>query len=103
MLNPNREEIKLIIIDKIKRYLKDFDQIDSDQVDQKFRLIGKDTVLDSIAFVTVIIDIQSEILDRGYQISLMSESTFGVGSPFRSIKHLTDYIYDSIYIIKQSK
>lgn len=60
-------------------------------------LFGKDSLLDSMGLVNVIIDIESRFLDENIEISLTSESAMSVrNSPFRTIGTLADFIWEQL-------
>ena len=58
------------------------------------RIIGKNGILDSLAFVTYVVAIEGKINQRfNAQISLQDERAFSqTKSPFRSIGDLIEYI-----------
>ena len=60
-------------------------------------LFGKDSILDSMGLVNIIIDIESRFLDEDIEISLTSEKAMSRRkSPFRTVNTLADYIVDQI-------
>lgn len=65
--------------------------------DENTILFGKESVLDSMGLVNVIIDIESKFLDEDIEISLMSEKAMSRrNSPFRTISTLTKFIEEQI-------
>ena len=60
-------------------------------------LFGKDSILDSMGLVNIIIDIESRFLDEDIEISLTSEKAMSRrNSPFRTVSTLADYIVEQI-------
>ena len=86
-------EITKMIVETIKDYLTTHDVFH--QINEQTCLIGKDTIVDSMGLVTIIIDIESNFLDKGYEVPLTSEKAMSKKtSPFRSVKALSNYIVD---------
>jgi acyl carrier protein len=66
-------------------------------IDKNTPLIGRESKLDSIGLVNVIIDIESSFLDEDLEISLTSEKAMSMRmSPFRTIETLSEYIFEQI-------
>jgi len=56
-------------------------------------LFGDDGYLDSMAVVSLLIDIEESLLEKGFEISLSDERAMSEkNSPFKSIPALTNYI-----------
>ncbi len=67
-------------------------------VDLQTKLFGDDAVLDSMGLVNIVIDVESEFLDKGIEISLTSEKAMSRSrSPFRTIETLVDFIYEQVH------
>ena len=91
----NKEEIKHILVNTVQDYFESQDIIE--KVNDNTVLFGKDSVLDSMGLVNIIIDIESRFLDEGYEISLTSEKAMSRrNSPFRTISTLADFINEQI-------
>jgi len=88
-----KNEIRKMIIETIKDYLVTQDVFH--EINEQTSLIGKDAIVDSMGLVTIIIDLESNFLDKGYEVSLTSEKAMSRKiSPFRSVNALSNYIID---------
>lgn len=90
-----KEQIKELVIEATSDYFE------SQEVEIKANedtvLFGKESVLDSMGLVNIIIDIESKFLDEDIEISLMSEKAMSRRqSPFRTITTLADFIKEQI-------
>lgn len=67
-------------------------------IDEETRLIGKEAVLDSLALVTLIVDLEERIEeDLGVVLSLTDDRAMSQrSSPFRSVGALVGYIEELI-------
>jgi acyl carrier protein len=89
------KKIVEIIIEVINDYFETQD-IDK-KATEKNILFGKDSVLDSMGLVNVIIDIESCFLDDDIEISLTSEQAMSRrNSPFRTVVTLAEFIQEQI-------
>ena len=91
----NKEKIFKIIMDTIDDYLE---QLDLEiKADKNTVIFGKESALDSMGLVNIIIDIESRFLDEDIEISLTSEKAMSRrNSPFRTVNTLADYITEQI-------
>jgi len=88
-----KSEITKMIIETIKDYLTTQDIVH--EINEQTSLIGKDAIVDSMGLVTIIIDLESNFLDKGYEVSLTSEKAMSKKiSPFRSVNALSNYIVE---------
>ena len=91
----DRKQIVDIVIDCIKEYF-DSQDIES-EVTEETPLFGKQSDLDSMGLVNIIIDIESIFLDEDYEISLNSEEAMSRrNSPFRNVGTLVEFIKEQI-------
>lgn len=96
MQRKNSMNINKIILD----VLKDTAQMQEIELpfelSDKSKIIGKEGILDSLAFVTFIISLEKRINEQYHAlISLQDEKAFSqTKSPFRSIESLNNYIID---------
>lgn len=89
----NKSEIKSIVQKCVEEYMSSQDGIYT--INDNFQLFGKDSIIDSMGLVNIIIDIESNFLDKGYEISLTSEKAMSQkNSPFRTIESLSEYIFN---------
>jgi acyl carrier protein len=91
----NKEAIMEIVLMVIGDYLKTQDI--EDNLTPETRLLGNDSILDSIGLVNIVVDLETEFLDRGFEISLTSEKAMSrTKSPFRTAMALSEFIYEQI-------
>ena len=87
------------VINSINNILNDYFETQelSEKATHETALFGKDSVLDSMGLVNIIIDIESYFLDEDIEISLTSEKAMSRrNSPFRTVTTLSDYIMEQI-------
>lgn len=87
----NKTQIKDIIVDALN------DLLESNgvniTVDGTTALMGTGSVIDSLGLVTLVVDIESRLLDEDIEVSLLSEKAMSQkSSPFLSVDHLNDFI-----------
>lgn len=71
----------------------------STELNSQTPLIGNNRILDSMGLVNIIVDIETEFLDRGIEISLTSEAAMSLKiSPFRTIGSLCNFIENQLGI-----
>ena len=88
-------ETKKILIEIINEYFESQDF--NEKANEDTTLFGKESVLDSMGLVNVIIDIESKFLDENIEISLTSEKAMSRReSPFRTISTLAEFIEEQI-------
>jgi len=91
----NKSEIKSIVQKCAEEYMSSQDGIYT--IDDSFQLFGKDSIIDSMGLVNIIIDIESRFLDEDIEISLTSEKAMSRrNSPFRTISTLAGFIKEQI-------
>ena len=90
-----KEEIQEVIITAYNDYLKEQDiegEGNSDTI-----LFGRESEVDSMGFVNLIMDIEAYFHDQGHMITLnYEEAMAGESSPFRTVTGLTDFILELI-------
>ena len=90
-----KQEIVEIIIQELRNYYELMDiesEIDIDTV-----IFGRDSKLDSLGFVTLLVDIESRMSDVEMEVTLTSEQAMSQrNSPFRSVSTLADFIIGQI-------
>ena len=90
-----REKIEEIIINAYNNYLEEQDIEGEGNSDTL--LFGSDSVVDSMGFVNLIMDIEGWVQDQGYMITLTYEEAMAdESSPFRTVARLTDHILELI-------
>ena len=84
-----------ILIEVINDYFETQDI--NDKANEETVLFGKDSILDSMGLVNIIIDIESRFLDEDIEVSLTSEKAMSHRhSPFRTVSTLADHIVEQI-------
>lgn len=91
----DKTQIKEIIIEAFTDLLETKDV--KINVDSSTALIGTDSVIDSLDLVTLVVDIESRLLDEDIEVSIISEKAMSQkNSPFLSINHLSEFISTQI-------
>ncbi|MBG0860715.1 MAG: hypothetical protein IQL11_14535 [Bacteroidales bacterium] len=87
-------KVENIIKKAVAQYASENDITELMRPDSDTILFGKDSVIDSIGLVTIIVEVESRISeDLNITISLADEKALSQkNSPFKTIKSLTDYI-----------
>lgn len=84
-----------IITEELKNYYESM-EIES-EIDIDTIIFGRDSKLDSLGFVTLLVDIETRMSEVGNEITLTSEQAMSQrNSPFRSVNTLADFIIDQI-------
>lgn len=83
-----------LVIDGLRDILSMSDRPTPDRLDEQTSLIGKQAVLDSLALVTLIVDLEQRIeADYNVAITLADDRAMSQKhSPFRTVGSLTAYI-----------
>jgi len=94
-----RQEAVELITDALRQFLPPGQE--SAALDENTRLVGGNTVLDSAALVSLIIEIEQQVDDRfGVPITIADDRALSQErSPFRTVSSLADYVikvYDEI-------
>ena len=89
-----RERIVELIIETVKGLDDELDNVDLSALTEKTRLYGSNGILDSLALVTLTVDLEEKISDVfGKEVVLASENAMSKArSPFRSINRLAEYV-----------
>lgn len=69
-------------------------EVKVESIDESTRLIGSQSVLDSLGLVTLIVDIEQAVEDQfGVSITIANERAMSqTKSPFRSVQTLSEYV-----------
>ena len=96
----NREDILQIVLASLSNTVEmtTGDAVTADSFRESTRLIGHEAVLDSMGLVSMILEVEQNILDRfGVVIIIADERAMSQKrSPFRSVETLTDYVYELV-------
>ena len=85
-------QIKEIVTSTIREYCQ-LNEVEVVELNEYTPLIGKDSILDSIGLVNVIVDIETAFLDEDVEVSLTSDAAMSARiSPFRTIGALSHFI-----------
>lgn len=89
------DEINKIVIESIKNYL-DTQNIKIN-VDNNTFLMGTESVFDSLGLVNIIVDIESLLMEKGVEISIISDKAMSERiSPFINVHTLTEFIINQL-------
>ena len=85
-------KIKEIVTNTIREYCQ-LNEIEVAELNEHTPLIGRESILDSIGLVNVIVDIETAFLDEDVEVSLTSDAAMSARiSPFRTIGALSHFI-----------
>lgn len=85
-------QIKEIVTNTIREYCQ-LNEIEVAEFNEYTPLIGRESILDSIGLVNVIVDIETAFLDEDVEVSLTSDAAMSARiSPFRTIGALSHFI-----------
>ena len=94
-MEVKREKILDLIYSSIKAINEGENKSDPLELKEDTRLLGRESKLNSLTLVTLIIDIEQRLYDElGAEISLTDEKAMSLQrSPFLSVGSLTDYTF----------
>ncbi len=89
----NQQNISNTVLEGLKDALLQRGQ--SDVAEASTRLIGSNSVLDSLGLVTLVIDLEQKIEEQyGVSVTLTDDRAMSQkNSPFQTVQSLADYIY----------
>lgn len=95
-MNQKTIETQLLIL--LEAFLKENEIATISKIDEKTRLIGHDSIFDSIELVQFIVEVENFIDEEfNIEIQLASEKAMSRrNSPFVSISNLTEFILEEI-------
>lgn len=93
----NRKEITDLVMSSLHEILlepHEQKQSPPPPVDESTRLIGRKSVLDSLALVTLIVNIEQKLIDdHDISVTIADERAMSQEkSPFRTVESLSDYV-----------
>lgn len=93
-----KDKIEKIVTEVVALYASENGIIQIKNPTLKTVLFGKDSLIDSIGLVTIIVEVESKIFeDLDINISLSDEKAMSqTHSPFKTIESLTAYILKSL-------
>lgn len=93
-----RKKLENMVIDSLKDIMEEYDsdeEFKSDfEVTSKSRIYGGDSPLDSMAVVSMIVDLESRLAEElDFEISIVDERAMSqMGNPFRDVPSIVDYL-----------
>lgn len=67
------------------------------EVNESTPLMGKNSIIDSLGLVTLLVDVEGRLSEEDIEISILSEKAMSQkNSPFISVDSLADYIKEQI-------
>ena len=92
-----KADIQRIVVDGIAAQNRARPEEEQIPVADDTVLFGRDGHLDSMALVTLLLDVEESLLDNDIEVSLSDEKAMSQArSPFRSVASLVDYIESCI-------
>ena len=93
----DKSEIKGLISVCIVNLNKSFVESERISLDSESILFGKDSPLDSMGLLTLLMDLEEQLEEHDIFMTILDDHALSQkNSPFQSISHLTDYIYEKI-------
>ncbi|MEN8662350.1 MAG: hypothetical protein ACN4GF_11765 [Lentimonas sp.] len=95
---PTSEEVEVLVIESVRLLAEDFDLTALQQPTAESTLYGNDGVLDSMALVNLIADIEEAVSEKFCAaIALADEKAMSArNSPFLNVKTLTQAVLERI-------
>jgi acyl carrier protein len=92
----DRIAVGSMVLNSLREVLAQSDQSAPDDLGEDTALVGRNAILDSLGFVTLIVDLEQR-LEEGHNVSLILTNDRAMSqknSPFRTVQSLSDYILD---------
>ena len=95
---PTLEEVEVLVIESVRLLAEDFDLITLKHPNAESALYGSDGVLDSMALVNLIADVEDAVSEKfGAAIALADEKAMSArNSPFLNVKRLAQAVLERI-------
>jgi hypothetical protein len=95
---PTSEEVEVLVIESVRLLAEDFDLVALQQPCVESALYGNDGVLDSMALVNLLADVEDAVFEQfGAAIALADEKAMSArNSPFLTIKTLAQAVLERI-------
>lgn len=95
---PTSEEVEILVIESVRLLAEDFDLNTLKQPSAESALYGNDGVLDSMALVNLIADVEEAVSEQfGAAIALADEKAMSArNSPFLNVKTLAQAVLERI-------
>jgi acyl carrier protein len=95
MTSIDREEIKKLVFNSMEVFNAEIkDEKNRMELNEDTRLFGRDSILDSLGLVNIVVDLEQRLSDKfSKDISLTDDRAMSqTRSPFRDVRSLIDYI-----------
>jgi acyl carrier protein len=98
LIMPTSEEVEVLVIESVRLLAEDFDLVALQQPSAESALYGNDGVLDSMALVNLLADVEDAVSEQfGAAIALADEKAMSArNSPFLTIKTLAQAVLERI-------
>jgi len=98
LIMPTSEEVETLVIESVRLLAEDFDLAALQQPNSASALYGNEGVLDSMALVNLIADIEDAVSEKfGASITLADEKAMSARqSPFLNVKTLSQAVLERI-------
>lgn len=95
---PTSQEIEVLVIESVRLLAEDFDLIALKQPSVESLLYGNEGILDSMALVNLIADVEDAVSERfGVAIALADEKAMSArNSPFLNVSTLTQAVLERL-------
>lgn len=95
---PTSQEIEVLVIESVRLLAEDFDLIALKQPSVESLLYGNEGILDSMALVNLIADVEDAVSERfGVAIALADEKAMSTrNSPFLNVSTLTQAVLERL-------
>ena len=95
---PTSEEVEVLVIESVRLLAEDFDLIALKQPSAESALYGNDGVLDSMALVNLLADVEDAVSEQfDVAIALADEKAMSArNSPFLNVKTLVQAVLERI-------
>ena len=95
---PTSKQVEVLVIESVRLLAEDFDLVTLKQPSAESALYGNDGVLDSMALVNLIADVEDAVSEQfGAAIALADEKAMSArNSPFLTIKTLVQAVLERI-------
>ena len=93
----NTQQITTIVLDSIRTINMSRDEATQVEVSPNARLYGRDSKLDSLGLVSLVIEVEEQLRDQGVDVSLSDERAMSrQRSPYRDVPSLVSFIEESV-------
>ena len=99
-MDKDREFILSLLMKTIQLFIADEQIPNIETVDEATPLFGKDAAIDSMGIVSIIAEVEEQLIMYGHDIEIISDKAMSQkNSPFQTIGTLTDFIVEELKLI----